>query len=303
MRRIVAIALLATAAAVAGCGGPYHTYVPFATVDADPAWSPDGGLIAFASSRRGGGIYAVRPDGTGLRRLLAGAATDVAWSPDGRRLAYVGADGLYVVGRKGGSPTRVSRGRFRLPAWAPDGRRLAVVRGEPGLTSSIDIVNVDGTGPRPLLAARPVSKPSWSPDGRELVLEAHDGEIVAARLQDGRLRRIARGSEPAWSPDGRLIAFQSEGALWIAKADGSGGLRRVAAPGKEIFSEGGSPSWSPDSRRIVFEVLYDRGRYARRASTLSIVDVEGGEPSRLTFGGSSWDDPAWRDGILGKSTW
>ena len=49
--------------------------------------------------------------------------------------------------------------------------------------------------------------------------------------------------------------------------------------------------------------MHDRGRYARRAVTLSVVDLAGGDPRRLTFGSSSWDDPAWRDGITGKSTW
>jgi Tol biopolymer transport system component len=306
MRRLAAIGLLAAAVAGAGCGGPYHTFVPFATVDADPAWSPDGHLIAFASSRRGGGIYVLRPDGTVLRRLVAGATTDVAWSPDGGRLAYVGADGLYVVGRDGGPPRRIARDRLREPAWAPHGERLAVVREERDLTTAIYVMNADGTGLRRLLSpyAGSEAEPSWSPDGRELAVEAGNGQLVAVRVADGAVRKIAgvQAFQPAWSPDGRWIAFQSGEALWVARADGSGGLRTVAED-KGIFAEGGSPSWSPDSRQLVFEVLLDRGRYARRASTLSIVDLAGGEPRRLTYGASSWDDPAWRDGIVGKSTW
>ena len=51
-------------------------------------WSPDGGRLAFNTDD---GIYLVRPDGTGLRRVVAfaGFATAVQWSPDGSRIAYL----------------------------------------------------------------------------------------------------------------------------------------------------------------------------------------------------------------------
>ena len=80
--------------------------VSFLTVDTDPDWSPDGQLIAFASSRKGGGIYVLRPDGTALRRLFRGVASNVDWSPDGRRIAFEGDRGIYVIRRAGGRPAR-----------------------------------------------------------------------------------------------------------------------------------------------------------------------------------------------------
>jgi Tol biopolymer transport system component len=52
-------------------------------------WSPDGGWLAFATDD---GIYLVRPDGTGLRRVVSGdfgTAPAVQWSPDGSRIAYL----------------------------------------------------------------------------------------------------------------------------------------------------------------------------------------------------------------------
>ena len=71
---------------------------------------------------------------------------------------------------------------------------------------------------------------------------------------------------------------------------------------RAVASEGGHPPWSPDSKRIAFEVVHDRGWFVRRAMSLSIVDVATDEITRLTYGGSAWDDFAWRDGIVGKST-
>lgn len=55
-----------------------------------PQWSPDGSKIAFS----GGGIYTVKPNGTGLKRLVANTATwgysHAKWSPDGQHVIFGG---------------------------------------------------------------------------------------------------------------------------------------------------------------------------------------------------------------------
>src|SRR5207302_9941658 len=53
-------------------------------ISAAAGWSPDGSLIAFGSNRDSdpgsvtpcGGIFVVRPDGTGLRRLIRSTTVD-----------------------------------------------------------------------------------------------------------------------------------------------------------------------------------------------------------------------------------
>ena len=59
-------------------------------------WSPDSKRIVFTSLRRVdpylGDVYAVRANGTGLRRLTSTTSiseTDAVWSPEGRRIAFV----------------------------------------------------------------------------------------------------------------------------------------------------------------------------------------------------------------------
>ena len=131
-----AIALIVVMAA---CGGRLAdedsglTFASFDTVDADPDWSPDGREIAFTSSRGGGGIYLVRPDGTAMRRAFRGEASDVDWSPDGDEIAFASSRGISILRVSDRTTRLVRRGNaFSRPAWAPNGRELAVVRYEPG---------------------------------------------------------------------------------------------------------------------------------------------------------------------------
>ncbi len=62
--------------------------------DRDPAWSPDGAMIAFAGCRDAiRGIYVMNADGSGTRRVISAVETPAwfpAWSPSGDRLVFEG---------------------------------------------------------------------------------------------------------------------------------------------------------------------------------------------------------------------
>ena len=86
---------------------------------ADPALSPDGKLLAYASDRKGDGnldIWVRQLTGGGNPfRLTHHEADDYepSFSPDGSRIVFISNrddSGIYVVPALGGSPTRIGRG-------------------------------------------------------------------------------------------------------------------------------------------------------------------------------------------------
>jgi TolB protein len=201
-----------------GHGKTRLTFEPGA--DMDPAWSPDGEKIVFASDRAGNReIYVMNKDGSSPVRLTDNAAPDClpAYSPDGKRIAFIsrrsGNADIYVMNVDGTNVVPVTTGGAddSDPAWSPDGTRIAFSRDH-----NVYLINSDGTG-----------------------------EI--------RLTSAARNRQPAWSPDGKTIAFLSEGrdtfpAVYLMNADGSN-VRRVLGIG--YFPS--SPDWSPDGKSIAFD--------------------------------------------------
>jgi TolB protein len=220
----------------------------------EPAWSPNGGLIAFASRRDGRShIYVMRADGTHVRQVTHGKSDDdgPAWAPDQRRLAFSRDRELFTVAPAGGpvrSLTRGLGGEAANPTWSPDGKLIAYDYRRPGFSSrEIWVVGVDGSHPRLVTRLPAVSTlPSWSPDGRRIAFQSnlHGGhfEIYTIR-RDGRgLRRETRSAidtiDPAWSPNGKEIAFSRDGAIWTV--DRAGRERKVTSGGNDS-----NPVWRP----------------------------------------------------------
>lgn len=151
-------------------------------------WSPNGRWLAFSkgSSSAMFNIFLVRPDGSGLRRLLDRDfyAEAPKWSPDGRRLTFVGglcADGdcadagwdIFTARPDGTNVRRVvgvkgSTWWVDSPSWSPDGKHIVYLkRTDPDdpMWGDLWVINTDGTGDRRILVKPDTDDfyPAWQP--------------------------------------------------------------------------------------------------------------------------------------------
>src|SRR5215831_8638862 len=149
----------------------------------DDGGSHRNGLVAFVRCCAPAGIYVIRPDGSGERRVYRALADDApldpSWSPDGRWLAFVpGAPprGVWVMRQDGTSRHRVTPGNgdALFPSWSPGGRWIAYsdLSGTQSELHDIYVVRATGSSPRRLTTARADElHPAWSPNGRVIVYE------------------------------------------------------------------------------------------------------------------------------------
>src|SRR5436190_15059056 len=82
-----------------------------ASLDIEPAWSPDGSQIAFTSDRDGNReIYVMDADGGNLVNLTQDPAADQqpAWSPNGTKIAFSRDDEIWVMDSDGANPTQLT---------------------------------------------------------------------------------------------------------------------------------------------------------------------------------------------------
>ena len=137
----------------------------------DPAWSPNGALIAYDYRPPGYSIreiWVVGVDGTRARKVtrLRAESTRPAWSPDGRRIAFQSdAQGghveVYSIGLDGSGLRRETRSAVDTfdPAWSPDGMKIAFSRDGA-------IWTVDRSGrERKLTSSGNDAAPVWRPRG------------------------------------------------------------------------------------------------------------------------------------------
>jgi Tol biopolymer transport system component/DNA-binding winged helix-turn-helix (wHTH) protein len=250
----------------------------------DPAFSPDGSLLAYASDRAGSAgldIWLQPANGQTPRRLTTGPGDELepAFSPDGRLVAFAKGitGGICVVGAVGGEPRLLVEGpRAHTPRFSPDGRLVTYWTGQPPWatssvttgTGSLFVVDAAGGQPRPVASSFSQARyGTWSPDGTKLLFLGEPEREAAESLLDWYVVPVV-GGDPVRT--GALKALQQAGITGVPMPGGWSGEDDTVIFGTD---EGGaSDVWelriSPESGRVL------------------------GEPRRLTFGTAVERSPA-----------
>ncbi|WP_413788670.1 Tol-Pal system beta propeller repeat protein TolB [Comamonas halotolerans] len=224
-----------------------------------PAWSPNGGELAYVSFEARKPVVYVHEVASGRRRLVAnfkGSNSAPAWSPDGATLAVTltrdGLSQLYRISSHGGQPTRLtqSNGIDTEPAFSADGKTIYFVSDRGGSPQIYKVPASGGAAQRVTFSGNYNISPAVSPDGRWLayISRVSGGfKLYVMELETGNATAVtdtANDESPSFAPNSRLIVYATKQggreSLMTTTLDGKI-KARLAGQSGEIRE----PDWGP----------------------------------------------------------
>ena len=233
--------------------------------DRDPAWSPDGRYVAYASNRgRNWDIYILDLQEGELQRLTDDPAFDggPSWSPDGQFVVFEsyrsGNLDLFIVKADGsGTPIRLTEhpAPDYSPIWSPGGRHIAFTSWRSG-NKDIYLMSLDTVSDN--TAANLTNSPdkqednaAFSPDGAFISYDDNSpgfDRVSAIPLSNYRRSgdpiTLGQGKMAAWSPSGRDLLYvhqQPTESFLVAGSFGGFGVTTQAYSHAGLLDD---PDWS-----------------------------------------------------------
>ncbi len=289
--------------------------------DLQPAFSPDGMRIAFRSNRAGGGIFVMGRTGESPRRLTTdgfnpawspdGSSIVYATQSTSLPTNRGSTSELWIVDAESGETRRLSEGDGMNPAWSPDGALIAfwgMPVNTPGAfgTAHRDIRVMPASGGDAVMVTDDAAndwQPTWSSDGRALYFASdRGGSMNLWRVEvDPASGRPVAEPRPLTAPtsyvagisgssDGTRIAYTS--ALYrsnVFRAPFDAGTGR-AGPAEPVTT--GNRYWvwddiSPNGRQLVLAQAFVG------QEDIYVGEVTGGGLRQLTDDEFNDRNPRW----------